>query len=547
VTRTVTLVVVSADGVVLGELPPFEVPTPWWQEVGSFGTASGIVPIAKPVASSVAPPGASSVAVPGASSLAAPGASTVVRGAEREAGSQGVDLQVLRMLRADRMSPPGGHVTYLAQISEKSGSSDWVSVAKAAIASSAGRARRAVITEKAVVEGEARSRGGAKGRRRGSGRQSAEDAEHESGAVGGGSAGVAERASGVVGERGGAGGDSEARDDGDHGRPGEGGEGAAPGDWRASLRPVSSFVDLGAHPKRPPYAEVGGPRASVTWARTVLGNLVTAHQERTWNLSALWRLDDMRGRPVAWLKQVPKFFAHEAEAIRLVSKIAPTLVPYVIVAGEEGRILMRHVPGEDGYGAGPQLAERVLRAFHPVQAWFVKCLTDEDRRRTIEAIVPDGRLDAGHFAKVAAPFLGTIPGLRELIDDLPRRIAEINACGLPDTLVHGDLHVGNVRTDDTGGLAIVDWADCFIGNPGFDLLRVADGDPAPLIDRWADDWEETAPGCDPRRAVELLKPVAALRAAATYSAFLENIEPTEWPHHAQDVPAALARAASMVG
>ncbi|NMO51349.1 phosphotransferase [Actinoplanes sp. TBRC 11911] len=301
-------------------------------------------------------------------------------------------------------------------------------------------------------------------------------------------------------------------------------------------------------PGRPPYALPGGPAASVDWARTVLGNLVTAHQVRTWNLSAVWRLDDARGNPVAWLKQVPEFFAHEAETIRLVSKLAPALVPYVIVAGEEGRILMRHVPGEDAYGAGPGLREHVLAAWHPVQAEFVRFLADEDRRQMIEATIPDGRLSAEHLTKVATPYLDTIDGLRELIDGLPERLAAVRECRIPDTIVHGDLHVGNVRADAAGRCTIIDWGDSFLGHPAFDLLRLVGDldDPGPLTDQWAYRWKSTVPGSDPHRAVRLLRPVAALREAAVYAAFLDAIEPSEWPYHADDIPAALERAASMV-
>jgi hypothetical protein len=159
VSRTVTVVLVSPDGALLGCLPPVEVATPWWQEV---------------------------------SSIAARG------------------VQVLRLLHGDRPYPPGGHVTYLAE---------------------------AVDHPERVTE------------------------------------------------------------------PPE--------------------IDLRPHPLRAPYAEIGGPAASLASARDILGPGVTAHQQRTWNLSAIWRMDRPDGTPVAWLKQVPAFFAHEPEAIRLVRPPGP--------------------------------------------------------------------------------------------------------------------------------------------------------------------------------------------------------------------------------
>lgn len=379
-----TLVLVDPAGALLGALPPFEVSTPWWQEMGE-----------------------------------------VVAGA-------GTGLQVLRLLHGDRPSPPGGHVTYLAQLTAPLSSLSSV------------------------------------------------------------------------------------------------------------LTPVD--IDLAPHPHRAAYAEPGGPAASTSWAVESLAALgtpgATAHQQRTWNLSAIWRLD-ADGAPVAWLKQVPSFFAHEPATLGLVGGVVPGLVPPLLAVGAEGRMLLAHVPGADRYGAGDDLCGEIAAAFHPVQAHFAG-RTDE----LSAAEIPPGPLDATRVARVAEPYLTTIEGLRELIDDLPRRFAEVAECGLPDTLVHGDLHPGNARTDDDGRLSIMDWGDCTIGHPAFDILRLTGDleDAAPLLAEWARRWQETAPGSDPLRAVALLRPVAALRGAVTYAAFLAAIEPAEHPYHAADVPDGLAEA-----
>ena len=379
--RIVTLVLVGPDGVLLGEREPFEAPTPWWPEVSGFG----------------------------------PG------------------LQVLRLLRADRPAPPGGHVTYLAEVEP----------------------------------------------------------------------------------------------------------GADPG----PLRPATG-VDLGPQPRRAAYAEVGGPAASLAWAGGLLPG-TTARQWRTWNLSAIWSFHDAGGRPVAWLKQVPRFFAHEPAAIRFVTEVAPGLVPELIAEGEHGRMLLAHAPGEDRYEAGPQVCAEIAAAFHPVQAHFAE-------HPEALSVVPDTRFGAPgaaeRYARIAEPHYATVPGLEKLIEDLPRRFAALAECGLPDTLVHGDLHPGNVRTDDAGRLTIMDWGDCTYGHPAFDILRLTGGlaDDDELIAAWARRWQRSVPGSDPVRAVELFRPLFPLRGAVIYADFLANIEPAEWPYHAGDVPACLARAASMV-
>jgi phosphotransferase family enzyme len=307
----------------------------------------------------------------------------------------------------------------------------------------------------------------------------------------------------------------------------------------AGLRAVE--VDLAPHPLRAPYAEVGGPATSIAWATGLLTGRVTVKQQRTWNLSAVWRLDDPAGRPVAWLKQVPAFFAHEPAALRLVGAVSPGLVPALLADGPQGRMLLAHAPGEDRYAAGADVCAAIGQAFHPVQAYFAENLDE------LDGVVPDRRLDAGHFARVAEPYYDRIDGLQTLIDGLPERFRAIAECGLPDTLVHGDLHPGNVRTDPAGRLTILDWGDCSIGHPGFDILRLTGGldDPEPVLTAWAYRWKKTLPGSEPQRAAELLRPVAALHAAAAYAAFLDAIEPSEWPYHARDVPACLA--ASIVG
>lgn len=311
----------------------------------------------------------------------------------------------------------------------------------------------------------------------------------------------------------------------------------------AALKPWE--VDGDPVPRRAPWAVPGGPAASLRWAAEALGrNDVVAVQHRTWNLSAIWRLD-AGGVPVAWLKQVPAFFAHEAAVLRLVGAVVPGLVPAVLGAGDAGRTLLAHVPGEDRYEAGASFCAEVARAFHPVQAHFATRVAD-----LLAAGVPDRRLSFEPFARVAAPWLDSVDGLEDLLGELPARLAAVDACGLPDTLVHGDLHPGNVRATRTRRV-IVDWGDATVAHPAFDILRLTGGLPEPdaaaLVAEWAARWRETAPDSDPETAVALIRPVAALRAAVAYQDFLDHIEDSERPYHEADVPDRLAAAVAAAG
>jgi Ser/Thr protein kinase RdoA (MazF antagonist) len=159
-----------------------------------------------------------------------------------------------------------------------------------------------------------------------------------------------------------------------------------------------------------------------------------------------------------------------------------------------------------------------------------------------------GELDAGARRALGA-----------LLDGLPERFSALSACGVPDTLVHGDFHPGNFRGGGGGAVAgpggvvgrmvLIDWADCGIGHALLDQAQFLDSvdprDRPAVAARWARLWRDAVPGCDPEAAAALLAPVAALRQAILYRRFLDAIEPSERVYHAGDPATWLARAAAL--
>jgi hypothetical protein len=304
---------------------------------------------------------------------------------------------------------------------------------------------------------------------------------------------------------------------------------------------------LRPNPHRLAFAEPGGHQRDLDWAETTLadrGVPLTAApvQVRTWNLSSIWRLPTDDGQ--AWLKVTPPFCASEAAVMPLLD---PRSVPAVLGAAPN-RVLLADVPGEDQYDArGDELRAMVSLLVELQHDWAGRvaelgALGVLDNRPgaalpRIRATVDRNRHELDEETRRS---------LDLLVDGLPRRFADLGACGIPETLVHGDFHPGHVR-GVPGAYRILDWGDCSIGHPMLDLRPAfeyfAPEDQRAAVDIWQDEWSRRTPGSDARRACELVRPLGPLFGAVVYQAFLDNIEPSERVYHEGDPAAALRTAA----
>jgi hypothetical protein len=381
--RTARLILISGSGAYIGALPPIAVDTPWWQDIAP-----------------------------------------VVRAARER---YGIEVVVLRLLHGERPQPPGGEVTYLAQVD-------------------------------VPVESSALTR--------------------------------------------------------------------------------EPWGELDEQPLRHAYARPGGPAADLAWAQSVLerhGMRMTAPPEqiRTWNLSSVWRLPV--GKAYAWLKVVPPFMVREG---RLLVELGHA--PVATVLGHDGgRCLLAEVPGTDLYDATPDQLIEMVSLLVRLQSRYVRRLEP-----LLELGLPDWR-GAALIQDVADTLRRTshelanddVQALSAFVADLPRRFEAIRACGIPDTLVHGDFHPGNFRGDETA-LTLLDWGDSGVGHPLLDqsafLERVQPPHLDAVRDHWARCWRAVCPSADPAAAARLLAPLAAARRAAIYRRFLDHIEPAEHPYHRTD-------------
>lgn len=298
----------------------------------------------------------------------------------------------------------------------------------------------------------------------------------------------------------------------------------------ASLPAAAMFT--GNDPLRAHWATAGGLRELFDWACGAVSLTGPIEQRKTWNLAGLFRLSTADG-PV-WLKATPPFATDEALVIAAFSAVDPTLVP-TVVADAPGRLLLADIPGEDCWHAPDNVLANGIQRFVAAQSQLdtpPPWLVPRDTPAEITALL---ERDLGLTAEERAAALALLP-----------RWAELDDCGLPNTIVHGDFHAGNWRSDGGGPPVILDFADAFFGNPMIDGLRVADflaAERKPVARAaWIEAWRAVRPDCDPARALAVGEPLAHLYQAVRYQEFLDGIEESERIYH-HDHPASRVRAA----
>ncbi|WP_405064224.1 aminoglycoside phosphotransferase family protein [Kribbella sp. NBC_01505] len=282
-------------------------------------------------------------------------------------------------------------------------------------------------------------------------------------------------------------------------------------------------------PHRASWAEVDGPRRMISWASEILGTSDWA-QVKTWNLSCLIRL---RG---AWAKATSPFCSVDADIIQRVQQHDAQLGPAVLGVDLDRRwSLLAHAPGIDCWEPDAATVENVLTRWVAVQA---SLSTDDLGTPRLLPNELAGQLTQMLAGEVGARLSATENAqARELVDALPGIVAELDESGLPITLVHGDFHPGNWRSDGTTRM-IVDWADSFIGHPATDLRRLYDWLPPEKRDHaatvWAAAWQRHLPDSQPLRALAPMQVLASLHGSVLYQKFLDNIEPSERVYHEDD-------------
>jgi hypothetical protein len=261
------------------------------------------------------------------------------------------------------------------------------------------------------------------------------------------------------------------------------------------------------------------------------GPLVDLHR-RVWSAMLLVPL---RGG-TAYFKATAPALTHEAALTEALTLRAPAhTVELLEVDASRGWLLMRDsgetlrtlAPGLDRY-------ERLLARYAELQLQLAAI-----REPLLALGVPDRRL--ARMSELAAQ-LDVDPGL---VADV---VAAIRLHQLPDTLIHEEVHDGNVLVRD-GVEVFIDWSDSSVGHPFFgivvalrsaaDRLRLEPG--APELERLLDAYLEPWTALAPRTGLRTLFPAAyrlgMLNRALSWQAIVAPLEGASRAEHQQFVSA----------
>src|SRR5829696_2707653 len=305
-----------------------------------------------------------------------------------------------------------------------------------------------------------------------------------------------------------------------------------------------------------PWAARGWFDQAEGWLRdtmAAIGRPVTGPpaQVRAWELSCVLRAPTATGD--VWFKTnatLPQF-VNEGEVITALSELFGDRVPAPLaVDPERGWMVLDDVGPEVGWEAPLEVVEEVARSFPRLQVEAAG-----HAGRLLAAGCLDRRL--GRLAAQAEAWLPDLEATGELpgIDDatwlsggeraaLQAALPQLRACceelaglAVPPSLVHGDLHLGNVARGPAG-YRFFDWTDACVAHPFLDLATIrrgtsyAEGDDQRerelrerLVGAYLPEWAAFEPPDRLARAVRLAAPLGALHQAVSYRAIVASQQP----------------------
>jgi len=313
---------------------------------------------------------------------------------------------------------------------------------------------------------------------------------------------------------------------------------AAPVSLRPRLDTWLGELRTGADPPalRPRWSRPGWHARATAWMSAQLERAGTPpvgpiEVRRLWGLSALLYAPTRSGG--AWFKAVFPPFAHEPAVTQLLESAAPGTVPRVLaIEPDEGWLLLEHVARAEQPSTDEDALERSIRLLVKAQRSLMgrepELVGLGCPRRPLSSLAAE----VARVTGMSPPLPGVnLPaeGLALLVGWVRERAAWLAGVGLPDVVIHGDFHTGNLIVTDTGPV-IIDWSDTAIAHPLLDLAALWEAvpDPAQRAGHWSAWLDALAPLGDVESLRGELATIEALGAAyqvVTYADIVRNLEP----------------------
>ena len=308
---------------------------------------------------------------------------------------------------------------------------------------------------------------------------------------------------------------------------------------------LSSYLDALEHddvpPKRPPWARLGWLDDVRAWLEPELRRLGRSlrgiEQVKQWSISSILRVQT--DGPDSYFKVSARLplFVEEGPVTAMLARRFPGYVPEPLAVDEErGWMLLSAFDEVVGWKAPLEVRCDVLERFAGLQRRSAEqadelvaagCL---DRRLEVLATQIDPLLaNPGAVARLRADEIEELERHVPVFREACRRLAD---AGLPPTLVHGDLHVGNVARNG-GELVYFDWTDACVAHPFIDLLSLQwerdEASRTALLDAYLRGWDGVESPQRLRAAASLAAIVIPLHHAVSYSTIVAGLEPVAKP------------------
>ncbi|MDQ3004781.1 MAG: aminoglycoside phosphotransferase family protein [Chloroflexota bacterium] len=289
--------------------------------------------------------------------------------------------------------------------------------------------------------------------------------------------------------------------------------------------------------RRAPWAIPGWHAKVEHWIANQVAHLgrgaaISIQPIKSWSISCVLKVTTETGDLYFKMARDLPLFVNEGAVLARLVELYPDRLPMpVALASKQGWMLL------NDFGDSPDDDASLDQQAHLMQD-FARLQIDSSRK--IEALLAAGckdrRLDV--LLSQIEPLLDDELALR-LLDPEERRslkqvaprlkslIAELFSLSVPVTLLHGDLHAGNVILHENSFLYF-DWTDAAVSHPFFDMIHILmekdEGKRTALQEAYLLPWEENYPKADVRRAWGLASVLYGLYHAVSYQYIVHGIE-----------------------